>query len=112
MDLDGTLAKYDGWVSETHIGAPVPLMVRRVKQWLAEGREVRIFTARAATTFNEDGVKHDLRPVAKAIQGWCFTHLGQVLPITNQKDYAMVECWDDRAIQVVPNTGKRADGLP
>jgi hypothetical protein len=28
-----------------------------------------------------------------------------VLPITNVKDYGMYELWDDRAKQVVPNTG-------
>jgi hypothetical protein len=32
------------------------------------------------------------------------------LPVTNCKDLNMVELWDDRAVQVVPNTGQRADG--
>lgn len=27
-------------------------------------------------------------------------------------DFAMVELWDDRCVQVIPNTGKRADGKP
>ena len=26
------------------------------------------------------------------------------------KDYGMVELWDDRAVQVKPNTGERVDG--
>ena len=46
VDLDGTLAEYAGWVSEEHIGHPVPMMLERVKAWLAEGKDVRIFTAR------------------------------------------------------------------
>lgn len=46
VDLDGTIAEYHGWVSPTHIGAPIPKMVERVKVWLSEGKEVRIFTAR------------------------------------------------------------------
>ncbi len=48
VDLDGTLAEYHGWVSEQHIGAPVPVMVERAKAWVARGVEVRIFTARIA----------------------------------------------------------------
>jgi hypothetical protein len=47
---------------------------------------------------------------ARAIQEWCLKNVGIVLPITNQKDYAMTELWDDRAVQVVQNTGERADG--
>lgn len=40
VDLDGTLAEYHGW-DDGRIGAPIPKMVQRVKQWLAEGKEVR-----------------------------------------------------------------------
>jgi hypothetical protein len=32
--------------------------------------------------------------------------------VTREKDFAMIELWDDRAVQVVTNTGERADGLP
>ena len=46
VDLDGTLAEYDGWVGPQHIGKPVPLMVDRVKRMLDYGEDVRIFTAR------------------------------------------------------------------
>lgn len=42
------------------------------------------------------------------------THIGRVLPITNIKDYQMIELWDDRAVQVIPNTGQpvTADKAP
>ena len=30
VDLDGTLARYDGWKGIDHIGDPIPLMVSRV----------------------------------------------------------------------------------
>ena len=40
------------------------------------------------------------------IEAWCQEHIGQVLPITNVKDTRMVELWDDRAVQVTPNTGE------
>lgn len=104
VDLDATLAQYDGWVNETTIGEPIPFMVARVKQWLEEGKEVRIFTARVY------GAKQD-SPVVTAIDDWCVKHIGQVLPITCTKDYSMYELWDDRAVQVLPNTGLRADGV-
>jgi len=48
VDLDGTLAYYDEWRGLYHIGEPIPAMVDRVKRWLAEGRDVRIFTARVS----------------------------------------------------------------
>lgn len=103
VDLDGTLAHYAGWQGADHIGAPVPLMLDRVKEWLAKGIEVRIFTARVA--FDADG------SVAALVQDWCEKHLGERLAVTCQKDYGMVELWDDRAVQVIPNTGIRADSV-
>lgn len=99
VDLDGTLAFYDGWKGAGQIGDPIPAMAARVRKWLAEGREVRIFTARAS-------VPDQVAPV----ESWCAFHFGVVLKVTNVKDFAMVELWDDRAVQVEPNTGRRADG--
>lgn len=104
VDLDGTLARYDGWRGIDHIGEPIPLMVERVKRWLAEGREVRIFTARVAVPEPE-------RRLARGfIVDWCRRHVGEVLPITNIKDLSMIELWDDRAVSVGLNTGMRLDG--
>jgi hypothetical protein len=108
VDLDGTLAKYAGWVSETHIGAPVPKMLARVKTWLAAGEDVRIFTARANPGGRTDAAGS--KAAIEAIQEWCRKYVGRKIPVTYEKDYAMKELWDDRAVQVVPNTGERADG--
>ena len=99
VDLDGTLAQYGGWKGSDTIGEPVPLMKARVMKWLNEGAEVRIFTARAA-------IPEQVAPV----EAWCKRHLGVVLTVTNVKDFGMVELWDDRAVGVVANTGRRADG--
>lgn len=111
VDLDGTLAEYGGWQGELHIGKPVPIMLDRVKAWRELGVEVRIFTARVAEgAFNLDGSRHSVEHIREAIQTWCEEHVGERLPVTNQKDYAMVELWDDRCVQVIPNTGRRADG--
>lgn len=99
VDLDGTLAFYDHWSGEDHIGQPVPKMQERVKRWLAEGVDVRIVTARVSdTTTYERSMR--------VIEAWCVEHLGKVLMVTCSKDYAMMELWDDRCVQVIPNTGE------
>lgn len=102
VDLDGTLAHYDEFVSPTHIGEPIAMMVERVRRWIKDGKEVRIFTARVGTTKN-DG--RDVQEVRMAIDKWCIKHIGQSLEITNLKDFGMIELWDDRCVQVARNTG-------
>jgi hypothetical protein len=101
VDLDGTLATYHGWKGVEHIGPPVPAMLARVKAWIADGKDVRIFTARVAV---DDPVT--LKMVTDTIHDWCLEHLGQSLPVTNVKDFGMYELWDDRAITVEQNTGR------
>src|SRR5882724_3602942 len=107
VDLDGTLAHYDGWVDELHIGEPISLMAERVKQWLADDIEVRIFTARVHPG-GRSGL--NVADVTVLIQNWTMKHFGQHLQVTNLKDFGMYELWDDRAVQVIKNTGERADG--
>lgn len=102
VDLDGTLAHYGGWQGPQHIGAPVPAMVERIRDWLRRDITVKIFTARVA--FDADG------SVERIIRDWCKEHLGVELEVTCKKDYGMVELWDDRCVQIIPNTGRRADG--
>jgi len=98
-DLDGTLAVYTSW-NGGEIGRPIPLMMARVKQWLANGEQVKIFTARAA-----DPVE------VKKINAWSYKHIGVVLEVTNVKDKDMIDLWDDRAVQVIENTGVRVDSF-
>ena len=95
VDLDGTLAEYGGWKGPDHIGKPIEPMVDRVKGWLARGIEVKVFTARASVP--------EMIPI---IESWCALHIGVVLPVTNVKDFAMIELWDDRAVRVKMNIGK------
>jgi hypothetical protein len=52
----------------------------------------------------------DVAAVRAHIEMWCLRHIGVVLPITNQKDYGMIELWDDRCVQVITNTGRRVGG--
>lgn len=104
VDLDGTLAVYNSgdWSRNgfTYIGPPIENMIVRVKKWIELGIDVRIFTARVCEEHPET-----LRKIRESIEAWCLEHIGQVLKITNVKDYNMIELWDDRSVQVIPNTG-------
>lgn len=113
VDLDGTLAYYDTWRGPDHIGAPIVPMLKRVQTWISEGKDVRIFTARvdggevAAGEGHPDAERmRNVAQVRKYIEDWCLQHVGRVLPVTCRKDYGMIELWDDRAVQVIPNTGR------
>jgi hypothetical protein len=99
VDLDGTLAKFDEWKGPEHIGKPIPKMLARVKEWLADGKRVKIFTARAKGKDKDKAIR--------AIKRWCQEHFGQELPVTCEKDSQMRELWDDRAVRVKKNDGKR-----
>lgn len=102
VDFDRTLATYKDWPTNgPSLGAPIPAMVERVKRWIRDGREVRIFTARAAE--NNPRVGED----TVAIQNWCREHVGSILPVTNKKDFKCAAIWDDIAVTVEPNTGWR-----
>lgn len=113
VDLDGTLAVYDHWQGPHHVGAPVPAMVDRVISWLRDGyhppgahsrvNEVRIFTARVNPI---NGMDAEISRIA--IDRWCMEVFGRTLPITHEKDFLMVELWDDRTVQVEKNTGRTA----
>lgn len=94
VDLDGTLAHYEGWKGIDNIGAPVPKMMARVRRWLREGREVRIFTARV----------HDPEAYPH-VERWLIENGLPGLAITNVKDFGMDELWDDRVVRVEANTG-------
>lgn len=135
FDLDGTLAKYDGWKGIDNIGEPIKPMVDLIKQMHADGKVVKIMTARVAPRKVEEGAKHEAsaevpeyargkgstpelqawidamytklttwRPV-DFITDWCLRELGFWPEIVYQKDPLMLELYDDRVKQVVPNAG-------
>ncbi len=114
VDLDGTLAiDVVGPYIPGQIGEPIPAMVERVKGWIAQGIEVKIFTARASG-HNRDGAAKTtlaMQMTRDVIGDWCEKHIGKRLDITAEKDYRMLESWDDRAIQVVKNTGERVGNV-
>jgi len=102
VDLDGTLAEYDAWKGINHIGEPIPLMVDRVREWLYNGHDVRIFTSRVSV---RDDPTRDASKARDVVEKWCEKHIGLELPVTNVKDFRMQSLWDDRVVQVQKNTG-------
>jgi len=95
IDLDGTLAEYNGWEGPEHIGIPIPSMVKILKLLIEKGYNVKIFTARAYVSTNI--------PIVKK---WLSDNLLPDLEITNIKDFNMILLIDDRCIQVEKNTGR------
>lgn len=107
VDLDGTLAHYDGWKGAAHIGEPIPKMLGRVHLWLAMKHTVRIFTARVSGIVSADPARR--REAIKArehIQGWLQRVGLPKLDVTCVKDFEMIALWDDRATPVEFNTGE------
>lgn len=116
VDFDRTLAYRVHDSPTLEGGAPVPSMVSRVRRWLAEGRNVRIMTARVGAQ-PRDGRWGTTEQQRELIEAWCLEHLGQVLPVTAAKDAYMLELWDDCAVAVEENTGRqltasKVEGLP
>lgn len=117
VDLDGTLAEYGPW-NNGEIGRPVPLMLERVKKWLEHGEDVRIFTARVGfgEGYSEASGRSDdaffINEQRQLIETWCLKHIGQILPVTAIKTFATKEIWDDLAVSIETNTGRRLDGKP
>ena len=94
IDLDGTLAEYNGWKGPTHIGKAIPKMLDKVKSWVNKGIRIVIFTARAEDPDN-----------VPAIVEWLEDNGIGGLEITNIKTPDISRIYDDRAIQVKRNEG-------
>jgi len=99
VDLDGTLAHDLGNKRENKglekIGSPIMPMLNRLRRWIAEGKTVKIFTARASSP----------RQVVM-IKKWLASYGLPDLEVTNVKDLRMIELWDDRCVQVMTNSGE------
>lgn len=131
FDLDGTLAKYDKWEGIDHIGEPIVPMVKLIRKMHEEGRVVKILTARVSPRpvpetkpnpymegnwcIQEPDVQtwalKDAWTAKEFIQEWCYRHLGFIPEITHEKDHLMLELYDDRVKQVVPNTGALVEDI-
>jgi hypothetical protein len=100
FDLDGTLAKFDKWQGPGHIGPPVPKMVKKAKEFLGRGIQVRIITARLGLPGKEADIAH------RAIKKWCEKHIGRKLKVQAHKTPGLVKLYDDKAERVEKNTGE------
>jgi N12 class adenine-specific DNA methylase/GGDEF domain-containing protein len=79
------------------IGKPIPERVAQIKEQLAKGVDVRIFTARVA---------NDPQGEARAeIEQWSEKQFGRKLPITNAKDDNLAFLLDDKA-NIAPNANE------
>jgi hypothetical protein len=124
VDLDGTLFTYDTWVGWNVFGKLIIPMAERIKVWTAAGVQVRIVTARVGlpigiladggTVFDwrsnhvcsVTGQKYSDSKMAQAIQDQLGANGLPRLFVQSHKDSKMIELWDDRAVQVVANTGR------
>ena len=100
VDLDGTLAEYSDW--STEIGVPVPKMIQRVRQWVAEGKEVRVLTVRGSVDGEGEASKY--KQLIR-VYDWVKEHIGTPLEVTHKKDPLMKKLYDDRVQRVEANTG-------
>ena len=98
-DLDGTLAEYDGWKGVGHIGAIIPSVANAILLAKKEGADIWIFTARVSDP-------KDAEEAGNAIVAYLNENGIPFDGLTAIKHKFFSEFWDDRAIQVIKNTGE------
>ena len=98
VDLDGTLAHYDGWKGIGHIGCVIPEVANAMERAQDEGAEVHLFTARVSDP-------EDAAEAHAVISKWAAANHFNFASITAVKHKFFTEFWDDRAIQVIKNSG-------
>ncbi len=101
VEFDGTLAESSD--RSFTPGPPVPSMVKRVTTALAEGKQIRLFTA---GVWPEGQKPEQLNAQVTMLAASCVEHVGQELPVTCRKDWDMAEMWDDKYPRVGVNTGQ------
>jgi hypothetical protein len=79
--------------------------MRKVKAALAHSDEVYIFSARVCPGSDWKTAQHATQAMAEMAES-SRKLFGTVLPITCLKAWDWHEIWDDRAKQVIPNTGE------
>lgn len=98
VDLDGTLVHYDGWKGIHNIGPVIPEIANAMEAAQREGAEVHLFTARVSDP-------DDAAEAHAIINDWATKNGFTFASITAVKHKFFTEFWDDRAIQVIPNSG-------
>ena len=118
VDLDGVLAKYDGWRGVENIGAPIPGAVEFTRQ-LSEFARVVIYTTRCkeypgSTSAPAGAAGSDRRPVVELVAivtTWLDRHGFHYDEIySGQGKPFGVAVIDDRAVSCLPQEDVRAFG--
>ena len=109
VDFDGTLVKWpmempsafdpDLKFDPSAVGETVEIMANRVKEWLKQGHEVVIFTARVYDPKQAEIAR-------EAINKWCLDNIGEVLEVTCIKSHDIDVFYDDKAVTVEKDTGR------
>lgn len=99
IDLDGTLARYDGWKGIEHIGEPL-LGARKLCQAIRDaGYRICVFTTR----FNTEGTR-DITRAKQVVVDWLTLHQIPYDDLWDQVGKPMAVAYiDDRALKVTPN---------
>lgn len=98
FDLDGTLAEHGKYLGPGHIGTMIEPMKEVLLEWIRQGYRVKIMTARMSHAESRDEAR-------TIIQDWLEANGLPRLEVTCKKDYKMIRLYDDRAVQVIPNSG-------
>jgi hypothetical protein len=105
VDLDGCLARYDGWRGQEHIGDPLPGALAAIRELHAAGHRLIIYTCRCGNYEREqygDGLSREQS--AEIVRAWLSRHgfpgeldvyLGDGKPMADM--YV-----DDKAVRVAP----------
>ena len=106
VDFDGTLAySIKNRKSPYSLGKPIFTMVNRVKDWISKGYTVKILTARM-NKISSTGKPRNLDIMKSKLEAWCLKYIGTKLECTSSKDGFMEVLWDDRAVNIIEDTGE------
>lgn len=106
IDLDGTLAQYDGWKGVDVIGAPRPGALEFVTRLVAHGFDVVVYTARVQDRKGENG--HEPEDVVYLVHQWLGINGFPVeVRVHGSIGKPMAVAYvDDRSVKVPTNPGE------
>ena len=86
------------------VGAPIDIIVERLKEYLAAGKNCKIFTARVAP--HPDVENFNMADRSEQLRDWCEAQGLPRLDVVCIKDAYMEEIWDDKSVSIKPNEGR------
>ena len=103
FDVDKTAFVDEGGTRGGVIGEPIMPIIRRIKHFLRTGRKVNIVTARVHPS--EPDREEQVLTVSRALDAVLGPEMASKIGIRSDKDRHMIDLYDDRAMQVIPNKG-------